>query len=345
MRAGVFQGIRRIELADVDEPELAPTGVIVEVRACGICGSDLHGFTAGMFNEPGQIMGHEFAGDVIAVGSAVDGVSIGDRVSAMPLLPCWECPACQAGEIQRCLRAFAPGIGVGLPGAFAERVHVPDVRMGTTVFLLPDSLSYQDGALLEPLAVAIHAVERAGVQPSEVVAVVGLGPIGQLVGRVLLARGVRTVVGIELSPERRARAETAGMLVADGSEGLAGAVAAVLGPDAVVSAVIETSGAPSLPQQAVDLVAKGGAVTIVALYEKQASIDISAFAVPEVTVRGCLAYRAEDFAEAVRLIASGVVQAHEIVTGHTDLTGLQSAFEQLSQGAGAIKILVDPGLA
>lgn len=342
MRAAVFQGVRRIELLEVSEPEPTPGGVVIEVRACGICGSDLHGFNAGLFTSPGQIMGHEFAGDVVAVGADVDGVSVGDRLAAMPLIPCWECPACRAGEVQRCRRAFAPGIGVGLPGAFAERVHVPDARIGKTVFKLPDGVSYQDGALLEPLAVAIHAVERTQVEPADVVAVIGLGPIGQLVGRVLRARGTQTVIGVELSSERRECAAAAGILVADGVDGLAAGVASVLGQGAQVTAAIETSGAPSLPQQAVELVVKGGRVTIVAVYEKQALIDVSAFAIPEVTVRGCLAYRSPDFAEALNLIETGAVRARDIITGHTSLAGVQQAFEQLSRGMGAIKILVDP---
>src|SRR5450755_3878677 len=111
MKAGVFRGVRSIVVEEADEPEVTSTGIVIDVRACGICGSGLHGFTAGMFALPGQIMGHEFAGDVIAVGPEVDGIALGDRVSAMPLLPCWTCPACRAGEVQLCVRAFDPGIG------------------------------------------------------------------------------------------------------------------------------------------------------------------------------------------------------------------------------------------
>ncbi len=346
MRAGVFTGIGQIELADVPEPVVAPGGIVVDVRTCGICGSDLHGFNAGLFTEPGQIMGHEFAGDVVEVGSDVTGIVVGDRVSAMPMMPCRQCPACQAGEIQRCLTGFAPGVGIGGgPGAFAERVHVPDARRDATVFTLPTDFSYDDGALLEPLAVALHAVRRSGVGPSDVVVVTGLGPIGQLVGRVLLARGVGTVVGVDLAPPRRARAELAGMLVADGADGLLAAVASVLGDQPHVDAVIETAGAPSLPQQAVELVVRGGSVTIVALYERAAPLDVAAFAVSEVSVRATLAYQSRDFAEAIELIGNGSVRASEIVTGHAGLSELQGAFEKLATGGDSIKILIDPGPA
>jgi 2-desacetyl-2-hydroxyethyl bacteriochlorophyllide A dehydrogenase len=346
MKAGVFTGIGRIELADAPEPEVAPGGIVVAVRTCGICGSDLHGFSAGLYTEPGQIMGHEFAGDVVEVGPEVTGIAVGDRVSAMPMMACGQCEACQAGEIQRCLTGFSPGIGVGGgPGAFAERVHVPDARRGETVFTLPAGFSYDDGALLEPLAVALHAVRRSGVEASDVVVVAGLGPIGQLVGRVLLARGVRTVIGVELSPERRARAQLAGMVAADGANGLRAAVASVLGDQPRIDAVIETAGAPSLPQQAVELVVRGGSVTIVALYERAAPLDVAAFAVSEVTVRATLAYQSRDFAEAIELIGNGSVRASEIVTGHARLSELQGAFEGLVAGGDAIKTLIDPGPA
>lgn len=346
MRAGVFAGIGRIELTDAPEPEVAPGGVVVEVRTCGICGSDLHGFNAGLYNDPGQIMGHEFAGDVVQVGPEVTRIAVGDRVTAMPLMPCGQCEACQAGEIQRCLTGFAPGVGVGGgPGAFAERVHVPIARRDETVFALPPGFSYDDGALLEPLAVALHAVRRSGVEATDVVVVTGLGPIGQLVGRVLLARGVRTVVGVELSAPRRARAERAGILVADGADGLRAAVASVLGDHPRVDAVIETAGAPSLPQQAVELVVRGGSVTIVALYERAAPLDVAMFAVSEVSVRASVAYQSRDFAEAIELIANGSVRASEIVTGHAGLSELQGAFERLAAGGDAIKILIDPSPA
>jgi threonine dehydrogenase-like Zn-dependent dehydrogenase len=173
----------------------------------------------------------------------------------------------------------------------------------------------------------------------------GLGPIGQLVGRVLLARGVRTVIGVELSPERRARAQLAGIVAADGANGLRAAVASVLGDQPRIDAVIETAGAASLPQQAVELVVRGGSVTIVALYERAAPLDVAAFAVSEVTVRATLAYQSRDFVEAIELIGNGSVRASEIVTGHARLSELQGAFERLVAGGDAIKTLIDPSPA
>jgi L-iditol 2-dehydrogenase len=127
------------------------------------------------------------------------------------------------------------------------------------VFALPESLTYDDGALLEPLAVAIHAVERTAVTPEDVVVVIGLGPIGQLVGRVLLARGVQTVVGVELSPERRACAERGGLQVVDGRDGVARGVATALGDDARVTAVIECGGRQRCPSRRPISSARAGA--------------------------------------------------------------------------------------
>jgi (R,R)-butanediol dehydrogenase / meso-butanediol dehydrogenase / diacetyl reductase len=342
MRAARYTGIRDIRIAEVDEPVVTPDGIVIEIRSCGICGSDLHAYTSGMNVGAGQVMGHEFAGDVVALGENVRGIAIGDRVSAMPLLPCWECSACRAGEVQRCINAFDPGIGYGLPGAFASRVHIPNALPGTTVFTLPDGVSYEEGATIEPLAVAVHAVHRSAVTPNDVAVVIGLGPIGQLVGRVLLSTGLETVVGIELSAERRRCAEQAGMRVADGRIGLREAVLQALGQDTGVTAVFECSGVPTFPDEATHLIDKGGSVTIVAIFEQPALIDISKVPMHEVTIRNILAYRCEDFAKALELVRAGAVNSLELVTRQVQLSDITPAFEELVGGGAAIKTLVSP---
>jgi len=342
MKAGVFRAQGNVAVEDVEQPRVTPDGIVLDVRACGICGSDVHFFNTGRFITPGQVMGHEFAGEVTAVGDDVAGIAVGDRVAAMPLIPCGECRACRTGAVQQCARAFAPGIGFGLPGAFAERVHIPRARAGRTVFQLPDGVGYDSGALLEPLAVAVHAVLQSGVALGETVVVLGLGPIGQLIVRVLLDAGVDQVVGVERSAFRRELAERAAIRTVAGGERLRDAVAEHLGPRPVVDVVFECTGVPPLAQGAADLVRKGGTVTIVAVYEDRAPIDVSSFAVRELTIRGSSAYRAEDFAEGLRLLATGAVVASDLVTERTPLEGLPAALARQAAGGDSMKILVEP---
>jgi len=342
VRAGVFRGPREVAVEDVEEPLVSAGGIMIDVRACGICGSDLHLFNTGKAIASGQVMGHEFAGQVAQVGDDVRGIAVGDRVAAMPLVPCWVCAPCRAGEVQLCVQAFAPGIGFGLPGAFAERLHIPGALVGQTVFRLPDELGYDAGALLEPLAVAVHAVRRSGVPPGATAVVLGLGPIGQLVARVLRAGGVERIAGVERSEFRRECAERAGIPTTAGGAALRPALAEVLGADAAVDVVFECTGVPALAEQASRLVRRGGTVTIVAVYEEPAPIDVSAFAVREITVRGSSAYAPADFAEALRLLEAGTVSAADFVTSRAPLAELPQALAEQAQAPRSLKVLIEP---
>ncbi len=339
MKAAIFRGIRDIAVEDVAPPVVAPDGVVIEVKVCGICGTDLHIYTSGMLVEPGQIMGHEFSGEIVAVGDRVDGIAIGDRVTAMPLVPCGSCAACRSGEIELCATAYDPGVAFGFPGAFSEQVHIPEAELGFTVFKLDDGMSYEAGALAEPLAVAVHAVERRTTRESDVVVVVGLGPIGQLVARVLKAKGAARVIGVEVSEFRLAAAERAGLeTVRAASPGLDD-VRAALGPDTGVDAVFECSGIPALAQAAMELVRKGGDLVIVATYEGPAPVDVSTSAMRQVTVYGSSASRSQDFVEALRLLGARAIDADQIVTAKADLDGLPDAFERLLADRNSVKTL------
>ncbi len=342
MKAGVFRGPHDVAIEDVEEPRAAPDGIVIDVRACGICGSDLHLFNTGKAIAPGQVMGHEFAGEVTSVGDDVAGIAVGDRVAAMPLIPCWKCRACRDGDVQLCVRAFDPGIGFGLPGAFAERLHVPGAQAGRTVFKLPDGVDYDSGALLEPIAVAVHAVGQSGVASSDTAVVLGLGPIGQLVARVLRAGGVERVIGVERSDFRREWAERAGIRTSRGGERLRDAIAEELGADAVVDVVFECTGVPALAEQAARLARRGGTVTIVAVYEQPAPIDVSMFAVRELTVRGSCAYGTDDFAQALALVDDGRIAAADLVTAHRPLAELPDALAAQLASSNELKVIVGP---
>ncbi|HXH97049.1 MAG TPA: alcohol dehydrogenase catalytic domain-containing protein, partial [Gaiellaceae bacterium] len=189
MRVGVYRGIRTIAVEEVPEPVAGLSDVVLEVKACGICGSDLHTFLAGALVQPGQVLGHEFSGEVIEVGSAVSGISLGDRVTGIPIQPCDRCRRCNEGLGHLCEQMHETGIGFGIPGAFADRVRIPNATLGVNTHLLPDELSYEDGASVEPLAVAVHCVRRSAAQAGQSAFVFGLGTIGLHVAQVLLAHG------------------------------------------------------------------------------------------------------------------------------------------------------------
>src|SRR5919204_4952129 len=228
MRAGVFRGIRQVPIEDVPDPEPGPRDIVLDVKACGICGSDLHTYAEGLLASPGQVMGHEFAGEVVAVGAAVAGIAVGDRVTALPIQPCGACERCREGNRHLCEVWTTRSIGYGLPGGFAERLRIPDAVLDDNVHRLPDALGFEDGALVEPLAVGVHAVGRATIRPGDMALVLGLGTIGLQVAQVLRARGVERVIGADLSPLRRAVASELGVTAVAGDD-LGTAIASAAG--------------------------------------------------------------------------------------------------------------------
>jgi (R,R)-butanediol dehydrogenase/meso-butanediol dehydrogenase/diacetyl reductase len=330
MRAGVFRGIRQVPIEDVPDPSPGPGDVVLAVKACGICGSDLHTYVAAQLAEVGQIMGHEFSGEVVEVGADVAGIAVGDRVTGPPIQPCGECGACRGGRQHLCETWTTRSIAYGLPGGFAELLRIPDATLGSNVFKLADGLGFEDGALVEPLAVGVHAVGRADLSADDVAVVLGLGTIGLQVAQVLLARGVGSVIGVDLSPLRRSVASELGVHAVSG-------LGDVEGP---VDAVFEATGAPALVQGAMELVRPAGTVVLIALYEQTAEIAPTLAVQKELTVRGSAIFTPEDFGEAVELLATGKVRSQPLITHRLALEDLGAAFEAQLDKDTAIKVMV-----
>lgn len=337
MRAGVFRGVRQVPVEDVPDPTPGPRDVVLDVKACGICGSDLHTYVAAQLAGLGQVMGHEFAGEVVQVGGEVEGIAVGDRLTGLPIQPCGACVRCREGSRHLCEVWTQRSIGYGLPGGFAERLRIPDAVLGDNVHRLPGELSFEDGALVEPLAVAVHAAGRADVDAGDVALVLGLGTIGLQVAQVLLARGLTRVVGVDLSPLRRSVAGELGVTAVDG--------VAAAGGDGEIDVVFEATGAPALVQAAIEVVRPGGTVVLIALYERRSEIDPTLAVQKELTVRGSASYTPDEFREAIDLLASGRARAQPLITHRHPLEDLGAAFEvQLDKDA-AIKVMVSPQAA
>jgi (R,R)-butanediol dehydrogenase/meso-butanediol dehydrogenase/diacetyl reductase len=200
---------RRLVAVECPAPEPGPGQALVEVAYCGICGSDLHFRDVPELFPAGTVPGHEFSGRILRVGDGVRGWRAGDRVCVLPFAQCGECASCVAGDEQVCPHAVSDGVGLGTgrPGAYAGQVVV-DERM---LFSLPDSVDDRAGTLVEPLAVAIRAVDLADVKPDEPVLVLGAGPIGLLTALVLGHRGVERVAVCSRNPARGRRAAALGL--------------------------------------------------------------------------------------------------------------------------------------
>jgi 2-desacetyl-2-hydroxyethyl bacteriochlorophyllide A dehydrogenase len=342
MKAAVFKGIEDVRVEDVAEPEAGPQDVVVSVSVCGICGSDLHTYLHGSFVAPGQVMGHEFAGEVVAAGDEVRGLAVGDRVTASPIVPCGACPRCAEGRFNLCAEAWTTGIAYGRPGAFAERVRIPNSVPGENVFKLDDSVSDEAGATVEPLAVAVHAVRLTGDVTGQTALVLGLGTIGQQVLQVLKASGAGRVIGIDLSPLRLAAAEALGGEAVDGASGIDAALAATLGAGGEVDVVFECSGVPALAGAALEVVKGGGTIVVLALYDDPVSFNPTVLVQKEIRMQGSIAYTSDDFSEAVALISRGAVQSAPLITQREPLAAVADAFAVQLEKDRSLKVLIVP---
>jgi threonine dehydrogenase-like Zn-dependent dehydrogenase len=300
VKALVFTGPGVLELQDVAEPEVAEGDVLVQVRSVGICGSELHGARHPGFRKPPLIMGHEFAGTSPA----------GDRVVINPMLSCGHCELCRGGLRQVCRERQI--IGVHRAGGFAERVAVP----GSTLRPVPDWLSWDAAAMVEPAANAVHAWNRSGAGPGARVAVLGCGAIGLLCLLTALDGGAGSVDVTDLDPGRLAQARRLGAAAA--GSGLTGDY------DVIIDAV----GTPLTRAQSVEHQRPGGTAVWLGLAQDSPGFDGNALIRSEKRVLGSFAYSDEEFARATELLRNWDLSW----TSHYPLTDGAEIFTGLMNG-------------
>ena len=336
MKAAVLHGAFDIRIEDIPQPQVERDGILVKVKACGICGSDLHRYKAG--DQGRMIFGHEFSGDVIEVGSAVAEIEMGDRVTGFGYRPCQQCYWCKLGQPQRCsAMAF---VGYELPGALAEYVSIPRAQLGRTIFRLPDALSYEVGATVEPLSVAAFAVRRAQPQAENTVVVLGAGMIGLCVAQVLKAMGVSKVLVSGRRAKRLEAAKQSGAdLVIDAAtkDPVREVREATSGVGADI--VVECSGAPAAFHRAFDMVRGGGKIILVGVFEQKVDWDPNVALNKNVTIIGCLGGH---FPRSIEFLQSGKVKTRSLITHELPLSQTKEAFEIQLKAQDAIKVLLKP---
>jgi (R,R)-butanediol dehydrogenase/meso-butanediol dehydrogenase/diacetyl reductase len=347
MRAAEYRAPESLELVELPSPSPGPGQAVVQVAVCGICGSDLHSYQYGFAAQPGQVLGHEFAGRVLA-SDGVEGLADGARVCVRPLIPCGRCDRCLSGQPQVCEAGVANAIGYGAQGAFAERVLVPRAVVGETVFPISDALSDAGGAVVEPLAVALHAVRLAEPQPADTAVVFGLGTIGLGAIRFLRLSGVLRIVAFDPSPLRRERALELGADLAHDPQlsDPAESVARLTGPGprglgARADLVLECAGVPAAFGDALKVVRHGGRLVLAAMYSAKLKLNPSRIVEKELTLRGSFAY-GDDFPRVIRLLESGALDPERLISHRFPLDRIDDAFRAQLDRDHALKVLVVP---
>lgn len=335
MKAAIFDALGKpLRVGDVDQPEAGRGQVLLKVCRCGICGSDLHMTEDPTFGlQGGEVIGHEFSGEVIDVGSGVTHLKPGDHVSAAPLRGCGTCAACRRGEPAWCTAFELIG------GGYAEYAALDELQCRK----LPWGISAVDGALAEPLSVALHGIMRARMEPGARVLIVGAGAIGLAVAFWARRMGAANVVVADLHDHQRDRALDLGAtdFVLSG-EDMSARVNEACGGHAP-EIVFECVGKPGLIDHCVDLVASRGKVLVLGLCTAPDYMDSFRAISKEVDIVMSVFFTMPEFEMAIRALDGGTYAPQHLISDNVPLLTMPEAFEALRQRKTQCKVLVDPG--
>lgn len=346
MKALRWHNAKDLRLENIEEPSAKKGEVKLKVEWCGICGSDLHEYTAGPIFIPADqphpltgdkapiVMGHEFSGQVVEVGEGVTTVQVGDRVAVEPIYNCGECEPCKQGLYNLCEKMGFYGLAGG-GGGFSEFTSVPEHMLHK----LPEGVSYEQGALVEPSAVALHAVKQSKLKVGDKAAVFGTGPIGLLVIEALKAAGASEIYAVELSEQRREKAAEFGAIAIDPATGDAVEQIQKL-TSGGVDVAFEVTGVPPVLKQAIHSTKFNGETMVVSIFEKEAPIHPQDLVLRERNLTGIIGYR-DVFPAVINLMAQGYFAADKLVTKRIKLDEvIEEGFEGLLKERNHIKILV-----
>jgi len=334
MRAAFYQGARTFTTGEMEKPAPGGDEALLRVRRVGICGTDLHIFQGHLDHRvpKGGVIGHETFGEVVEA-PATSGFAWGDRVVVEPVVCCGACRACRMGASYLCYQLKV--LGVDLPGGMREYWAVSASRL----LRVPDSISDDHAALIEPLAVAVHDVNRADVKRGDAVLVFGGGPIGALIALVARHRGARVAVA-EVNPFRLDILEAFGLeRVGPGTDVVKWTDQWTDGTG--VDVAFEVTGNPLAARAVADVVRVWGTVSIVAIHAEPVPVNLYQMFARELVMHGSRLYARADWEEAIRLVASGAVPVGPLVSRRIPLESLQRGMEEALGGGPVMKVLVE----
>ncbi len=342
VRSATVSAPQRLDIAESEVDDPSDGQVLVRIRYCGVCGTDVHGFETPEMLPP-AVFGHEWTGEVLAVGAGVTSVEPGDRVVGAVGPPCGRCSMCRIGAAENCDTVFAEANGVTpdapAHGGFATHLTVSERR----VIRVLDELTDEQAAVVEPTAVTFHAVKRTAFRLGSFVVVQGAGPIGLLTAQHARAAGAGDTFIVEPVAVRREAAVALGFsnVFGPGEEFSEAVETATAGLGADV--LFECAGVASLLQPSAELVRRGGTLSLLGYPITESSVSYGDWQSRELRVVGSLAYGHEDFLGAMRSIASGAVDVGPLITSTVGLAELPDVLTELGSGSTSqAKVLVDP---
>ncbi len=337
MKQAVMTAPGEIEIRDVDVPAPGPGQVLLRIQRIGVCGSDLHVYH-GKHPYTGYpvVQGHEFSATLEAVGPGVSGLKPGMKVTSMPQIVCGVCEPCKRGDYHICDQLKVQGFQA--PGC-AQELWVTEASM---IIPLPDSFSYEQGAMVEPVSVAVHAVRRAGEVNGKGVTVLGAGTIGNLVAQVAKARGAKVLI-TDVSDFRLQLVKECGLEYTcnPSRASLKETVTNVFGP-ASYQVALECVGIEATMTDAIETIAKGGTIVVVGVFGEKPRVDLGLVQNNELNLAGTLMYKQEDYEDAVVLIASGKVATTPLMSRHFSMDDYLAAYQFIDQARDkSMKVFID----
>ena len=342
MKALLLSQYRKLELSDLDVPVPGRGEVLLQVAACGICGSDVHGYDGSSGRRiPPIVMGHEASGVIAGVGEAVNGLSEGDRVTVDSTVYCGECLNCLRGDINLCDRRQVLGVSCGdyrRAGAFAEFVVVP----ARIIHRLPDDLPFADAAMLEAVAVALHAASLMPVVSGNTALVVGAGTIGLLLQQALLVAGCARVFVTDVDATRLKLSRELGATAVFPADEAAQEISRLTGGVGVDIAA-EAVGKTETVNAAIDAVRKGGSVALVGNIAPEVTLPLQKVVTRQIRLQGSCASSGE-YPRAIKLVSEGAIRVKPLITAIAPLEQGPDWFERLyAREPNLMKVVLTPG--
>lgn len=327
-----------ISFREVPMPEVHENDVLVCIRRIGVCGSDIHVYHGEHpFTSYPVTQGHEVAGEVVSYGKNVQGLHEGQKVTIQPQVFCGECYPCRHGKYNLCEHLKV--MGFQTTGVASEYFAVD----ASKVTPLPDTMSFDEGAMIEPLAVAVHAVRRVGNVTGQKIAVLGAGPIGILVAQTAKGLGAASVMITDISDLRLQKAAECGVdiCVNTAQREFGEALVEAFGPDKA-DVIYDCAGNDITMNQAIRCARKGSTIILVAVFAKMATVDLAVLNDHELDLNTTMMYRSEDYEEAIRLVQEGRVQLAPLISQHFAFTDYLEAYRFIDANReSTMKVIID----
>jgi 2-desacetyl-2-hydroxyethyl bacteriochlorophyllide A dehydrogenase len=334
MKAGLYQGAKQLEIADVPSPSIENGEALVKVSYAGICGTDMMIYS-GLHPRATAplIMGHEFSG-VIEQISLNEKFKVGDRVAINPLIHCGKCVTCLSGQQHIC--DYLNYLGIDKNGGFANQVNVPIQNL----YPLPESTSDADAALLEPLAVAIHTVRRSKIKVGDTVVILGAGPIGILIGMIAQRAGAAKIIISDVSEYRLKLAENFGFHAVNALKNDIVEVAKESTHGVGADVVFEVAGNQMTANQMIDAIRSQGEIVVVSVYKKPPEINLAKMHFREISINTTRCFTTEDFQKAIQMMGEGKVDVSSLISHKLSLDEIEKGFQLMEDStADSMKIL------